>query len=174
MEFLIFSDSHGNVDTLRLAVSRQISSPAGIFFLGDGLRDLDSLNTLDPQKTLFYRVRGNCDWMATPNTPTMGVTALEGHTVLFTHGHLFSVKSGYGALLAEAARRGADIVLSGHTHVPHLEIIPVGTELGGVTLNRPMYLFNPGSIGYNTDGKGASFGTLLIKGETVLFSHGRI
>lgn len=173
MEYLIFSDSHGNAKNIGLALSRQIHVPAGVFFLGDGLRDLDVLDTLDPQKTFLYRVCGNCDWYSS-GVPTEGLTALEGHTVLFTHGHRFSVKSGYGALLAYAAKQGADIVLSGHTHVPHFEILPIGTVLGETVLSSPMYLFNPGSIGYDTDGKGASFGTLLIKGETVLFSHGRI
>jgi len=172
MEYLIVSDSHGNVGNLRTCLSRQITPPAGIFFLGDGLRDLEALE-VDPQ-TFLYRVRGNCDFFSASDVPNMGLTSVEGHTVLFVHGHLFSVKSGYGALLANAARLGADIVLSGHTHVPYEEVIPAGTVIGGVALEKTIRLFNPGSVGYNTDGLGASFGTLLLRGETVLFSHGRI
>ncbi len=174
MDYLVFSDSHGNVENLRQAVSRQLQAPAGVFFLGDGLRDLDGLDALDPQRTLFYRVWGNCDWASVPNVPTVCVTAIEGHTVFFTHGHRFFVKSGYGALLAEAAKRGADIVLFGHTHKPHAETLPAGTQIGDTVLERPMYLFNPGSIGYNTDGNGASFGVLTIRDGAVLLSHGRI
>jgi predicted phosphodiesterase len=86
-----------------------------------------------------------------------------------THGHEWGVKGGLGALIAHAADVGADIVLFGHTHAPTLQTIAVGEQIGKTVLSRPMYLFNPGSIGYD-----GSFGTLTIKGETVLFGHGRL
>ena len=87
------------------------------------------------------------------------------------HGHRYGVKSGMGALLSHAAARDADIVLFGHTHIPHEECIPVGTEIGGVVLTRPMYLFNPGSIGRSGT---PSFGTLSLTKDTVLLSHGEL
>ena len=175
MEILIFSDSHGNTDGMRHALDRQVGRIDAIFFLGDGLRDVDALDTGD---ATVYRVAGNCDWFSAGAMgalpPTECVTALQGHTILLTHGHRFGVKGGYGALLAHAVGIGADIVLSGHTHMPHAEILPVGTQIGQTVLTRPLYLFNPGSIAYNTDGHGRSFGVLLLRGETVLLSHGRI
>ena len=175
MEFLIFSDSHGRTDGMELALSRQLRRPDGVFFLGDGLRDLERL---DLGGNLLYDVTGNCDWFSCfcgeGNVPMERVISLEGHKILMTHGHLFGVKGGYGGLLAHAVEVGADIVLSGHTHVPHQEVLPAGEFVGNTALERPLYLFNPGSIGQNADGAGFSFGTLLLRGDTVLFSHGRI
>ena len=99
---------------------------------------------------------------------------LEGHRILLTHGHRYGVKNGLGGLLNRAAQEGADIVLFGHTHQPMTETVPSGTVLGGVTIDRPIRLFNPGSIGRNEDGEGRVFGTMILRGDTVLFSHGRI
>jgi putative phosphoesterase len=175
MEFLIFSDSHGKTEGMELALARQIKQPHGIFFLGDGVRDVERLNA---RESLLYDVTGNCDWFSCfcgeGNAPLQRVIDLEGHRIFMTHGHLFGVKGGYGGLLAQAVEVGADIVLSGHTHVPHLEILPVGEFVGATALERPLYLFNPGSIGQNVDGAGLSFGTLTLKRDLVLFSHGRI
>ncbi len=169
MELLIFSDSHGRADGMQAALARQIGHTDAICFLGDGLRDAESLGFP------LYAVRGNCDWESGFSLYPIEMTVeAEGHKLLLTHGHTYGVKGGYGALLAHAADIGADIVLFGHTHRPHEEVIPTGTALSGVVLSRPLYLFNPGSIGYNEDGEGCSFGTLLLRKGTVLLSHGRI
>ena len=97
------------------------------------------------------------------------ILQFEGHKLLLTHGHHYHVKSGYGALLARAVRAGADIVLFGHTHLPISETVSSGSEICGVAITHPIYLFNPGSIG-----QGGSFGTLGLRGENVLLSHGRV
>ena len=171
MEAIIFSDSHGNRAGMQQVLSHQVKSPEAVFFLGDGLRDFDALDTANAS---LYRVTGNCDWFSPlrdgKNPPTECLTALLGHTILLTHGHKFSVKSGEEHLLRHALAAGADIVLFGHTHRPTLRIFSAGEELLGQTLARPLYLFNPGSIasGYG----GGSFGTLLLTRDTVLFSHG--
>ena len=170
MEFLIFSDSHGRYGAMRAAYQKQVRHPDGVMFLGDGLRDLEASDF--PASTL-YAVQGNCDW-----TPRMTdgaevtdelILSFEGHRLLLAHGHRYHVKSGYGGILAYAARMDVDVVLFGHTHTPTLEIIPSGSEIGGVELSRPIYLFNPGSIGQS-----GSFGTLSLRGENVLLSHGRV
>ena len=171
MELLIFSDSHGHTEKMHAALSRQICRPQAVCFLGDGLRDVE---TLHMERTMLYAVRGNCDWGMHTDTPTERTVVLEGHKLLLTHGHLYGVKGGVGALIAHAARTEADIVLFGHTHVPCNTVIPAGERIGDVTLSRPMYLFNPGSIGHNEDGNGYAFGTLLLTGETVLLAHGRV
>ena len=175
MEFLIFSDSHGRTEGMELALKRQIKHPDGIFFLGDGVRDAERL---DIGNALLYDVTGNCDWFSCfcgeGNAPMERSFEMEGHRILMTHGHLFGVKGGVGGLLGHAVEVGADIVLFGHTHLPHLEVLPAGTMVGNMALERPLYLFNPGSVGQNADGLGLSFGTLTLRGELVLFSHGRI
>lgn len=56
--------------------------------------------------------------------------------VLYTHGHLFGVKSGYERIAEYAADRGADVVLFGHTHYKTLRH---GTPFSPA-------LFNPGSL----------------------------
>ena len=169
MELLIFSDSHGHSQAMQAAYQRQVRFPDAVLFLGDGLRDLCASDF--PASTL-YAVQGNCDW-----TPRLAdgeqvsdelLLQFEGHRLLLAHGHRYGVKSGYGAILSHAVRTGADVVIFGHTHQPTLEIVPAGAEIGGEVLLRPVYLFNPGSIG-----QGGSFGTLSLRGENVLFSHGR-
>ena len=45
-----------------------------------------------------------------------------------------------------------------------------GELFAGVIVSRTTHLFNPGSIG----GREGSFGTLLLRGNEVLFSHGSI
>ena len=172
MELLIFSDSHGRVENMHAALERQIKKPDAVLFLGDGARDLDRLFLCD---TPLWAVRGNCDWSSSDYADrTERLLYLEGHTLLLCHGHEWGVKGGLGALIAHAAEVGADIVLFGHTHKPTLLTVAAGEAVGKATLSRPMYLFNPGSIGYNEDGEGYSFGILTLGGETVLFSHGRV
>ena len=167
MEFLIFSDSHGSAQNMTAAIDRQIKTPDAVLFLGDGARDLDRLFLCDIP---IWAVRGNCDWSSSDYADkTERLLYFEGHTILLCHGHEWGVKGGMGALIAHAAEVGADIVLFGHTHTPTLQTIAAGEQVKGITLTRPMYLFNPGSIGYD-----GSFGTLTLKGEAVLFGHGKL
>ena len=169
MELLIFSDSHGRSLQMYDALCRQIKRPDAICFLGDGLRDTE---VLDGEGIPLHTVRGNCDWSSFfGDEKSERFLFLEGHKLLLTHGHLHDVKSGLGRLAAYAAQNGVDIVLYGHTHRADTLCVPKGQEIGGVTLQSPLYLFNPGSIGAGAD---ASFGTLMLSGDNVLFSHGSI
>ena len=168
MDFLIFSDSHGRGDGMQMALLRQIKPPLGIFYLGDGYRDAMALET---NGIPVYSVKGNCDFFGgdwNGEFPEERLVTVGSHLALVTHGAKYGVKSGLGGLSAAAVRAEADLALYGHTHVPKLDVIPEGTEICGRVLNRPLYLFNPGSIGM-----GGSFGTLHIEGKTVLFGHGK-
>lgn len=165
LDFLIFSDSHGKSDAMQSVLDRQIRTPDAVFFLGDGLRDTE---WLDMNGADLYDVRGNCDWFGGGDTPDERTLCFEGHKIFLTHGHAYGVKGGVGALLAHAAQMDADIVLFGHTHTPLCQALPIGETVGGMVLTRPLYLFNPGSLG------AGSFGTLTLRGETVLFSHGTV
>ncbi len=167
MELLIFSDSHGKNDGMQEAVDRQVGRVDAVIFLGDGLRDVDRLWT---DGATLFSVRGNCDWFSDASTETEQTVCFEGHRLFFTHGHLYGVKGRVGGLVARAAELDADIVLFGHTHTPYSEVIPAGSVIAGRSLPRPMYLFNPGSIG-SAD---TSFGTLSLQSNVVLFSHGTI
>ncbi|MBQ2734446.1 MAG: YfcE family phosphodiesterase [Clostridia bacterium] len=167
MEALIFSDSHGHAERIEEILLRQVRRLDAVLFAGDGLRDLDRAGLGDQN---VYAVLGNCDWFSPdPHMQTEQIISFGGFNILLTHGHLYNVKHGYGALLVHAAKIGADIVIFGHTHVPHLETISQGSEVGGVVLERPLYLFNPGSLG--ADG---SFGTLTVRNGQILLAHGRL
>ena len=171
MEILIFSDSHGRTGGMREALARQTAPPAAVMHLGDGVRDACALEL---GEIPLYLVRGNCDGLlygVQGPVPEECLTSLGGHLFFLTHGHRYGVKSGLGGLIGAAVRGGADIVLFGHTHRPLLEVLPAGNEAAGVTLSRPLYRFNPGSIG---QGGGKSFGVLTLRGESVLFSHGTV
>ena len=165
MEFLILSDSHGKVGAIRAAFDRQIKKPDAVFFLGDGLRDIEDRIEGIP----VIRVRGNCDWGCMGDVPEEQCLTLEGHRILLTHGHRYGVKRGVGGLLSAAEARNADLILYGHTHCPETETVPAGSPIGNRTSSRAITLFNPGSIGEN-----GSFGTLTLLPDTVLFGHGRL
>ena len=167
MEALIFSDSHGRAERIEEVLFRQIRKPDAVFFAGDGLRDL---SRADLSGASVYAVLGNCDWFSSdPNLQTEQLISFGGVRILLTHGHLYNVKHGYGALIVRAARMGVDVAIFGHTHLPHLERLEAGREVGGVTLQHPLHLFNPGSLG--ADG---SFGSLTVKNGQLLLSHGSL
>ena len=164
---MIFSDSHGDVDRMQLALHRQPTRPLAVFHLGDGFRDT---KYLDLNGIPLYAVRGNCDLFyggERDECPDEQITVIGEHRALLTHGARYSVKSGLGNLIDAAVKKRADIVLYGHTHVPDLQVFPAGTTVCGCLLSKPLYLFNPGSIGQR-----GCFGTLTVQGESVLFGHG--
>ncbi len=166
MDILILSDSHGRADAIREVLARQVHRPDAIFFLGDGIRDTEVL----PEDIPLYAVAGNCDLFsaARGRYPWEGVTALGGHTFFFAHGHTYGVKGGLGRFLMKGVEARADILLFGHTHTPTLHTLNEGETVGFAPLERPLYLFNPGSL---SEG---SFGTLTLSGDAVLFSHGHL
>ncbi|MBQ2999526.1 MAG: metallophosphoesterase family protein [Clostridia bacterium] len=165
-KFVIFSDVHGRADRVRELVSRHRDAST-FLFLGDGLRDLDGLD-FSP-----VAVCGNCDLFST-DTPEELFLDLGGKKILLMHGHRLSVKSGLDRALAYASARGADALLFGHTHLPEEAYFPEGTALSdGTRLARPMWAFNPGSLGEPRGGK-PSYGLLQIRNGQMLFSHGTL
>ena len=164
MKCLCFSDSHGSAYNIRLALSKH-SDAEVIFFLGDGLRDLEDF-ILDRNRA-WFAVQGNCDYNALLGEAFVKKTdsiTLMGKRIFLTHGDLYGVKYGLDGVKKLALDHNADIVLFGHTHQPLEKYIP--TDEGG------FYLFNPGSIGGGFDG--ASYGVINITDKGVLLSHGRL
>ena len=164
MKCLCFSDSHGSAYNIRQALSKHPDAEV-IFFLGDGLRDLEDL-ILDRSRA-WFAVQGNCDYHALLGESFVKKTdsiTLMGKRIFFTHGDLYGVKYGLDGVKKLALDHNADIVLFGHTHQPLEKYIP--TDEGG------FYLFNPGSIGGGFDG--ASYGVINITDKGVLLSHGRL
>ena len=133
MLLAVFSDSHGAPDRMVRAVER--FRPDHLVFLGDGLRDLESVERAFPTLPLV-RVRGNCDGYAyAPDTPESALFELAGVRIFAAHGHRHQVKLGLDAFCNSVCCSMSALGLYGHTHAPLI------TRRDGVTL------LNPGSIG---------------------------
>lgn len=109
---LVVSDVHGNTVGLRWLLRHETAD--AMFFLGDGLRDLDNALQHEKPRWPIYRVRGNCD-PGCPD-PAEGLAPIAGVLFFYTHGHLYYAKPDGGRVGEEAAARGADVALFGHTH----------------------------------------------------------
>ena len=173
MNFLILSDSHGRAINIERAYERSRELD-GIFFLGDGLSDFDDLYRY--KNTPLFCVRGNCDLFSSFSFGDVKdelILHFEEYTVMLMHGHRYGVKDSLSAAIAHAAKAGADVLLYGHTHVPLERRIEAGEEYCGVTLKKPLYVFNPGSVGTLSAGY-FSFGTLTVRRNGLLFGHGKL
>ena len=169
MEILVFSDSHGRAGRIREAIDRQIKKPDAIIFLGDGLRDIASIDT---DGIPIMSVAGNCDLgsMFSLDAPEERCVFLGDKKIFFTHGHRYGVKSTLMPLINEAVEREADILLYGHTHEGYERELMPDNEYG-IRLEKPLYIMNPGSIGSYP----YIFGAITVdKAGRVLLSHGTL
>ena len=171
MTLLIVSDSHGRVDRLvRLfELHKRVDA---LIFLGDGIGDLERSGAYDSGITVFS-VKGNCDWNSFLHAERIEnelVLNFEGYRFLLMHGHTRSVKGGLTNAIYAAMERDADILLFGHTHEPIEIYMPAESDY---SLQKPLRLFNPGSLGASGDGWGY-FGLIEIRGKDILMSHGKI
>lgn len=162
MKCLVFSDAHGYTLYMKKAIKMH-SDAEVIFFLGDGLSDVDTLSLEYPDK-FWVAVRGNCDFYSyfkgapAKKTETLSV---GGYTITLTHGDAYGAKYGSGELIKLARDTNADILLFGHTHKPFEKYIS--------DYEKPFYLFNPGSISVSS----GSYGILDLR-EAPVLSHGEI
>ena len=131
MRILVLSDSHGMPSRILDAVEAHPEAEA-LIFLGDGERDLDTVESYYHRLPNVIKVAGNCDFSS--SLPLLRVVTLGGKKIYCTHGHAEHVKYGTDELILRARQEGADIVLYGHTHT-------------GVTCyDDGLYIMNPGSI----------------------------
>lgn len=170
MRFLVASDSHGRVSHLLEMIERSHTHrfPAdAILFLGDGLRDLSYLSDVGIP---VFAVRGNCDFFGS-ELPSEELLNFEGYRILMTHGDRFSVKSGDARIIDYAVSRGVDIVLHGHTHVPVEHYYPEGSDACDVSLKKPLYVLNPGSIGEARDSFSPGYAVLELTSQGVSWNR---
>lgn len=146
MKLLVFSDSHHHTHRMAEAIE-QHSDASACFFLGDGLHDIQEMETRFPGIP-FYIAQGNCDFAA--YEPLYGLAPFGGLLFLYTHGHSFGVKHSTDQLFLAAKEFGANAALFGHTHVPFYEC------------HDGVHLFNPGSISMPRAGS-PSYGVITIK-----------
>ncbi len=159
MKLLVFSDSHGSLSAMKRAVSLHRDA-SYILFLGDGVRDAEALaETVRDIPVLI--VRGNCDFYEI-DYPAERILTLNNRRILMTHGHMYGVKGGYGALLQRGRKEGVDIVLSGHTHIPKSEYI--SDEQGDI------YFMNPGSARPTSSSDGR-YGIVFLEEKGIFLSN---
>ena len=162
MKILVFSDSHGRSSQMETAIALH-KDASYVFFLGDGLREVEYLRDLHPEMT-FVAVRGNCDFFAS-DASFERILDIEGYRFFLCHGHTQAVKWELCRIYRTAIETKVDVALFGHTHKPHEEYISDG--------ERPVYLFNPGSISHSDDGR-AHYGLIQISRSGILLSHGTL
>ena len=173
MTLLIVSDSHGRYERLESLLEMHKNVDA-LIFLGDGLLDLDRAGVRDYPFTVFS-VRGNWDSGRGSITAMRAKDEMtftfEGIKFFALHGHTKGVKSTLVNAIYAAEQNEADVLLFGHTHEPLSLYLPEGDESFGFKIQKPLYLFNPGSIG----GYERSFGCVTVdKNGGVLMSHGNL
>lgn len=148
MKLLVFSDSHGETEPMRLAMRRE--RPDAVLHLGDHAADAFALAQEYYATSVAY-VRGNCDFSFPPCAETYRRT-LEGVTIFACHGHRYGVKSSLLALSYAAREQGAALALFGHTHGPYLE-----TSEG-------LTLLNPGACG----GRRPTYAVVELRGGSAV------
>ena len=129
MNILVFSDSHGDMETMAELTARW--RPDQLLHLGDHFSDMVKLHQRFPEIPM-QGVRGNCD---APGSPEKLRLTLGGVTMLLVHGHRQGVKEDLERLYFTALEEKAALVLFGHTHRAYHD------REGAVEF------LNPGSIG---------------------------
>ena len=124
MRYIVLSDTHGNKSGVKELLSK--IEHDGVIFCGDGEGDFETL------EQNIHMVKGNCDFFS--KLPATIVTEICGQKVFITHGNMYGVKSSIGALMNEAEKEKANLVIFGHTHIPYVN-----------NINNITYL-NPGSF----------------------------
>ena len=173
-DYLVLSDTHGHERLLRRVANTINFRPAGILFLGDGLRDMDALSDIPSLRDVpLYAVSGNCDYFFSMHAgePLSRLLVLGTHKIYMTHGHQLGVRGGLDAAVQTALAAGADVLLYGHTHVAYQQMLRTTDADGKETF---LLIANPGSLGEPRDGMGARFGVLTLTDTEALFGHGQI
>lgn len=144
MRILIVSDTHGRDGNLTWALEK--TGPVDMLVhCGDVEGSEDFIRQI--AGCPVHMVTGNNDFFST--LPREEEFQIGSYKVWLTHGHNYYVSMGSERIKEEAAARGMDIVMYGHTHKP---VIDQAKETGGVTA------INPGSISYpRQDGRRPSY-----------------
>lgn len=130
MKILVVSDTHKKNDNFFRAVERQ--KPDMVIHCGDAEGAEDVLS--DASGCPVHIVLGNNDFFS--HLPRELTLNIGPYKVWVVHGHNYYVSMGNENLKREAALRGMDIVMYGHTHRPVID-----TEGNVIAVN-------PGSLSY--------------------------
>lgn len=131
MRILVVSDTHGRHRKFDAALQQEGPVDA-VFHLGDFQNEEDYFEVVS--KCPVYMVAGNNDTFS--DLPFEREIEFAGKKIFMTHGHGQDVYAGTRRIVDEGRKRGSDIVMFGHTHIPYLE------EIEGILV------MNPGSLSY--------------------------
>ena len=131
MKVLIVSDTHGRDENLEEAVLREAPFDY-LIHCGDVEGREIFIEALAECPCII--VAGNNDFF-TDLSHEEEIT-LEGHKMLFTHGHYYFVSRNHDRLVEKAREDNCQIAMYGHTHTPVIE------EEDGILV------INPGSLTY--------------------------
>lgn len=131
MKIGILSDSHGNMHAIRRAVA---TLGAVDLWLHAGDYSQDAIQLAEEIGIPVITVAGNTDGRTTAKVDEF--IEVAGKKIWLTHGHRYHVKWNLYELTEWGLRYEVDLVVFGHTHLPHLSV------------EGSMFLLNPGSIGY--------------------------
>lgn len=135
MKIVVFSDSHGDVQTMVRIVKK--IRPDLVLHLGDYVADAVRLEKeIRVPETII--VKGNMDFGSA--VATEKTIDINGKRMFITHGHEYGVKNGTKRVFKKGRGEGADLILFGHTHTPYMKVKK------GITL------LNPGKIGISARG----------------------
>ena len=130
MKVLIVSDTHGREQNLAEALE-QTGPIDQLIHLGDVEGGAEHIRELAGEAPAAI-IAGNNDFFC--DLPNERIFTLGGHRIFMTHGHGYFVHSGTLYLKREARKKGADIVMFGHTHKPYMEE------------DNELLVLNPGSL----------------------------
>lgn len=124
----VLADTHGKTES----ICRQLKQwkMEYLFFAGDFYNDGQKIARA--LRTKYYGVKGNCDSPAGLGANEEIVEIMDKKFYL-VHGQQLGVKQSLNRLYYRAQELGADVVIYGHTHIPHLEY------------TGDLWMINPGS-----------------------------
>lgn len=143
MKVAVIADTHGKYDHL-IDPLKEIDL-SYIIHLGDFVEDGKILSELTGIPLII--VKGNNDYLAYTE-PEQLFTDIDGKAFFICHGHRHNVYRGLNMLMISARQHGSEVVLFGHTHMYHEEIID------------NILVLNPGSASYPRGGDAASIAIL--------------
>lgn len=129
MKVLIVSDTHGRDINYKKVIER-VKPIDLMIHLGDYEGSEEYIQSITPCK--MEMVSGNNDFFTL--LPKESILKVKQYTIFITHGHRYGVNRDYAALYETGKKYGADIVMCGHTHIPHIE------------KREGIWIINPGSL----------------------------
>lgn len=133
MRILIISDTHRYHEPLA-GILKKDGPFDMLIHCGDLEGEEDQIARLTGPTCACVMVPGNNDFFSM--LPRERTLKIAGRQIWITHGHNYYVSMDHSIIKSEAAARGVDIVMFGHTHKPLVD------------LTGPVIAINPGSLTY--------------------------